>query len=107
MQGHIYASSSASGDHILCLWPPFILVLPPVPSPPLPLPLLLLLPPSLQGYQSLRHLTKLSRLEVPQHILNDIMPIKDDDAAVQRYGIKLAVEMCRDLFDSGVVRLVE
>lgn len=57
----------------------------------------------LQGYQSLRHLTKLSRLEVPQDILDAITPIKADDAAVQRYGVKLVVDMCRELFSSGVV----
>ena len=59
---------------------------------------------SLQGYQSLRHLTKLSKLEVPKHILDDITRIKDDDAAIQKYGIDLAVRMCRELFESGEVR---
>ena len=81
---------------------------------PLSLPpsLPLSLPPStctstvLQGYQSLRQLTKLSRLEVPQNILDDIMAIKDDDAAIQSYGINLIVRMCEELFESGVVRLV-
>ena len=57
-----------------------------------------------QGYQSLRHLTKLSKLEVPEHIQNDIIRIKDDDAAIQKYGIELAVRMCKELFESGEVR---
>ena len=57
-----------------------------------------------QGYQSLRHLTKLSKLEVPKHILDDITRIKDDDAAIQKYGIDLAVRMCRELFELGEVR---
>ena len=58
----------------------------------------------IQGYQSLRSLTKLSKLEVPQNIREAIQPIKDDDAAVRSYGVHLAVQMCRELLDSGVVR---
>lgn len=56
-----------------------------------------------QGYQSLRHLVKLSRLEVPTDILTKLTAIKDDDAAIQAYGIQLAVDLCRELFDSGLV----
>ena len=59
----------------------------------------------LQGYASLRQLTKLSKLEVPQHILDVIEPIKNDDKAIQRYGIQLAVDMCRDLLNNGVYGL--
>ena len=58
----------------------------------------------IQGYQSLRNLTKLSKLEVPQFIQDAIMPIKDDDAAVRNYGVQLAVKMGRELLQSGVVR---
>lgn len=57
----------------------------------------------IQGYQSLRHLTKLSKLDVPKNICDAIMPIKDNDQAVRNYGIHLAVKMCKELFDSGVV----
>ena len=57
----------------------------------------------IQGYQSLRHLTKLSKLDVPQAIQDAIIPIKDDDSAVRSYGVHFAVKMCRELFDSGVV----
>lgn len=56
-----------------------------------------------QGYQSLRHLTKLSQLEVPKSILDDILPIKDNDSAVQQYGVDLAVKTCMELFQSGMV----
>lgn len=52
----------------------------------------------------MRHLTRLSKLEVPPHILSDILPIKDDDAAIQKYGIELVVQMARELFESGEVR---
>ena len=59
-----------------------------------------------QGCQSLRHLTRLSKLEVPRSILKDIIPIKDDDSAIQKYGIELVVQMCREMFDSGLVSTV-
>ena len=56
-----------------------------------------------KGFNSLKQLTKLSKLEVPQYILDSLMPIKDDDAAVRSYGVKLAFEMCQKLLQSGVV----
>nr|XP_020440956.1 methylenetetrahydrofolate reductase [Monopterus albus]XP_020440957.1 methylenetetrahydrofolate reductase [Monopterus albus] len=57
----------------------------------------------IQGYQSLRQLVKLSKLEVPEEITKVIEPIKDNDAAIRNYGIQQAVEMCRALLDSGKV----
>ncbi|KAM9299174.1 methylenetetrahydrofolate reductase (NADPH) [Gastrophryne carolinensis] len=57
----------------------------------------------IQGYISLRQLVKLSKLEVPQEIKDVIEPIKDNDAAIRNYGIDLAVSMCRELLDSGLV----
>lgn len=56
-----------------------------------------------QGYTSLRQLVKLSKLEVPQKIKDVIEPIKDNDAAIRNYGIELAVSLCRELLDSGLV----
>ncbi|XP_058017228.1 methylenetetrahydrofolate reductase (NADPH) [Ahaetulla prasina] len=57
----------------------------------------------IQGYHSLRQLVKLSKLVVPQEIKDVIEPIKDNDAAIRNYGIELAVKMCRELLDSGLV----
>uniref|UniRef100_A0A3Q1C0U9 Methylenetetrahydrofolate reductase (NADPH) n=1 Tax=Amphiprion ocellaris TaxID=80972 RepID=A0A3Q1C0U9_AMPOC len=57
----------------------------------------------IQGYQSLRQLVKLSKLEVPEDITKVIEPIKDNDAAIRNYGIQQAVEMCRVLLESGKV----
>ncbi|XP_041802288.1 methylenetetrahydrofolate reductase [Chelmon rostratus] len=57
----------------------------------------------IQGYQSLRQLVKLSKLEIPEEITKVIEPIKDNDAAIRNYGIQQAVEMCRVLLDSGKV----
>ncbi|XP_041130627.1 methylenetetrahydrofolate reductase-like [Polyodon spathula] len=57
----------------------------------------------IQGYQSLRQLVKLSKLEVPEEIKEVMEPIKDNDAAIRNYGIDQAVEMCKVLLHSGEV----
>ncbi|CAI8058443.1 Methylenetetrahydrofolate reductase [Geodia barretti] len=57
----------------------------------------------IQGYRSLHNLTKLSKLEVPRNIMDAILPIKDDDAAIQKFGISFAVNMCKELLNSGLV----
>nr|XP_046222215.1 methylenetetrahydrofolate reductase-like [Oncorhynchus gorbuscha]XP_046222216.1 methylenetetrahydrofolate reductase-like [Oncorhynchus gorbuscha] len=57
----------------------------------------------IQGYQSLRQLVKLSKLEVPEEIMRVIEPIKDNDAAIRNYGIEQTVGMCRVLLESGNV----
>lgn len=58
---------------------------------------------SAQSYQSLRQLTKLSKLEIPNSIISELHSIKDNDEAVRKYGVDLAVKMCRELLDSGQV----
>jgi methylenetetrahydrofolate reductase (NADPH) len=47
-------------------------------------------------------MVKLSRLEVPQEIVDVIKPLKDNDEAIRNYGIHQAVEMIRSLFQSGL-----
>lgn len=47
---------------------------------------------------------KLSKLEVPEEIINSIAPIKDNDEAIRKYGIDQAVAMCRSLLNSGLVK---
>ena len=60
--------------------------------------------PILQAYQSLRHIVKLSRLEVPQEILDAISPIKDNDEAIRNFGVDQAVTMVKELFKSPEVK---
>ena len=36
--------------------------------------------------------------------MDAILPIKDDGAAIQQFGIDFAVNMCRELLNSGLVR---
>ncbi|XP_071477155.1 methylenetetrahydrofolate reductase (NADPH)-like, partial [Diadema antillarum] len=57
----------------------------------------------IQGYHSLRSLVKLSKLDVPQKIMDVIEPIKENDAAIRNYGVHQAVSMCKELFDSDEV----
>ncbi|CAG7828543.1 unnamed protein product [Allacma fusca] len=56
----------------------------------------------IQSYESLRHMVKLSRLEVPDEIVNVIKSLKDNDEAIRNFGIHQAVTMIRTLFQSGV-----
>lgn len=57
----------------------------------------------IQAYQSLRHIVKLSRLEVPQEIIDAITPIKDNDEAIRNYGIDQATTICKELLNSDKV----
>lgn len=54
------------------------------------------------SYSGLVRMCGLCGASLPQKILDDLTPIKDDDAAVQEYGIKQCVEMCRALIAAGV-----
>jgi len=54
------------------------------------------------SYNGLLRMCGLCGTSVPKKILEDLAPIKDDDAAVQEYGIKQMAEMCRELIKGGV-----
>lgn len=55
----------------------------------------------IQSYESLRHIVKLSRLEIPESILAIVQPLKGNDRAISNFGIQHATELIRDLFASG------
>ena len=55
----------------------------------------------LQSYDSLRHISKLAKLDVPKNIVATIESMKENDEAIRNFGISQAVEMCRELLDSG------
>merc|ERR1719242_524883 len=55
----------------------------------------------IQSYDSLRHIVKLSQLEVPAEIRAVVEPLKGNDAAIRNYGVHQAVEMMKDLFHSN------
>lgn len=56
----------------------------------------------IQSYNGFKRMTTLSKTIIPDHITRSLEPIKDDDKAVKRYGISLAIDMCRQLQDLGV-----
>ena len=53
-----------------------------------------------QAYSSLRNIVRLTKLQVPQDIIDAITPIKDNDEAIRNYGIHKAVELIMELFDA-------
>jgi methylenetetrahydrofolate reductase (NADPH) len=57
----------------------------------------------IQSYDSLRHICKLSKLQVPENIVKTLEKIKDDDEAIRKYGIDTAVDLCKALLNSGLV----
>ncbi|KAG1655790.1 Methylenetetrahydrofolate reductase [Nymphon striatum] len=48
----------------------------------------------------LRNIVKLSKLEVPKHIVDTLTPIQGNDQAVQNFGIDYAVKMCHEILSS-------
>merc|ERR1712128_186561 len=55
----------------------------------------------IQSYDSLRHIVKLSKLEIPDEIKNVVTPLKGNDDAIRNYGIHQATQMIKELFISG------
>ncbi|KAL9933157.1 hypothetical protein V8E36_007875 [Tilletia maclaganii] len=51
----------------------------------------------IQNYHSFKRMANLCKATIPQSILNDLEPIKNDDAAIKQYGIKQSVEMVLEL----------
>ena len=45
---------------------------------------------------------KLSKLEVPDSITRVLEPLKGNDEAIRRFGIKHCVDMIKALFEAGV-----
>ncbi|KAL2912972.1 methylenetetrahydrofolate reductase (NAD(P)H) met13 [Polyrhizophydium stewartii] len=55
----------------------------------------------IQNYSGFKRMTALSKTIVPQFILDDLEPIKDDDQAVKDYGVRLAIQMCTQMKEAG------
>lgn len=55
----------------------------------------------IQGYDSLRNMSKMCNIDVPQDILDEIEPFKDDDAAIKDFGVRFAVDLCKKLLEGG------
>ena len=55
----------------------------------------------LQSFDSLRHIVRLSKLQVPEEIQRVVQPLKGNDDAIRNYGVYQATSMIKDLFASG------
>ncbi|XP_017483415.1 PREDICTED: methylenetetrahydrofolate reductase-like [Rhagoletis zephyria] len=51
----------------------------------------------IQNYDSLEKIARVSGLVIPERILADIAPLKNNDEAVRAYGVEWTVELCRQL----------
>ncbi|RUS32114.1 hypothetical protein BC938DRAFT_476248 [Jimgerdemannia flammicorona] len=56
----------------------------------------------IQSYNGLKRVISFDNNVIPQKIWDDLEPIKDDDAAVKEYGIKLAIEHIQIMMDNGI-----
>ncbi|CAO3600072.1 unnamed protein product [Absidia cylindrospora] len=56
----------------------------------------------IQNYQGLKRVISFNDNYVPEHIWNDLEPIKDDDAAVKEYGIQLTIKFIEKMLAAGI-----
>ena len=61
----------------------------------------------IQSYSSFARMTDYCNVSVPQHVLDRLEPVKEDDEAVKEIGVEIAVDMCRRILatpaeDGGV-----
>lgn len=56
----------------------------------------------IQGYHSLRNMAKMCCVEVPQFIVDEVEPFKEDEEAIKDYGVRFAVDLCKKLIEGGV-----
>ncbi|MFI5425951.1 methylenetetrahydrofolate reductase [Aeromicrobium sp. UC242_57] len=53
------------------------------------------------NFAQVSRMAELSGAEMPAEVLEQILPIQDDKAAVRAKGIELATQLCRDLLAGG------
>lgn len=56
----------------------------------------------IQTYATFLRMTKLCATRVPPKMMSELVPIRHDDSKVKDYGVKLAVDMIRQLQAAGV-----
>lgn len=59
----------------------------------------------ISGWDSFQRRAKWSGAHIPQHFLDELEPVKIDDAAVRDRGTKLLVEMCQVMLQNGIRHL--
>jgi len=56
----------------------------------------------IQTWNGFIRATKLSQTEIPQHLLDILEPVKNDDEKVRELGTKIVADLCRKILDSGL-----
>ncbi|ORY82703.1 methylenetetrahydrofolate reductase-domain-containing protein [Protomyces lactucae-debilis] len=59
----------------------------------------------ISGWDSFLRRAKWSNAHIPQHFMDELEPVKNDDAAVRDRGTKLVAEMCQTMLDNGIRHL--
>jgi methylenetetrahydrofolate reductase (NADPH) len=59
----------------------------------------------IQNYNSFLKFTSWCKTTVPRDVLVALEKIKNDDAAVKRYGTELAIQTCKKIMDAGIKSL--
>jgi methylenetetrahydrofolate reductase (NADPH) len=54
----------------------------------------------IQSYSSFVRMTKYCNISVPQHVMDRLEPVKDDDEAIKEIGVEISVDMCRELLST-------
>ena len=55
------------------------------------------------SHAGLLRMTSMCKVHVPKEILDQVEQIKEDESKVKQYGVELALSMCRQLIEGGVV----
>ncbi|EEB08554.1 methylenetetrahydrofolate reductase Met9 [Schizosaccharomyces japonicus yFS275] len=59
----------------------------------------------IQSWSTFNRRCEWSGVRIPQHFIDALEPLKDDDALVREKGSELMAEMCQKLVDNGITRL--
>ena len=57
---------------------------------------------SLNSYQSILKMSSLTGVPIPDRILQDLEPIKDNDEAVRNYGVDYLVNLCQNIIRANI-----
>lgn len=53
------------------------------------------------GYEKFMKMQKFTNTKVPQHIWDKLEELKQDDEAIRKLGVEVAIAMAKDLMESG------
>eukprot|EP00457_Paulinella_chromatophora_P011212 gb/GEZN01011340.1/.p1 GENE.gb/GEZN01011340.1/~~gb/GEZN01011340.1/.p1 ORF type:complete len:338 (-),score=66.55 gb/GEZN01011340.1/:126-1139(-) len=56
----------------------------------------------IQSYGGFKKMTAFCKTKVPKEVEEALEEVKDDEEAVKAYGVKLGVQMCKQILESGV-----